>query len=107
MPLPQVPDGPEKPPTYAGEPGAPATASPQAELLAELWAKARQERAYYYENIRSLTHSESTGALLALESTQSAVTAVLHHLYGMPKTDAQVRVQTALGEELQDAQGLL
>lgn len=100
MPLPHVPDGPEKPfPLPPAHEPAPAAASPQAQLLAELWAKACAQRAEYWANVEGLTHSERVGALSALESTQGAVVAVLHRLYGVQPVEAQVRVQLALSED--------
>jgi hypothetical protein len=98
MPLPQLPDGPEKPFPPAPEP-VPANAHPQSELLLELWTRARRERSEYWCNVETMSDRERAVALSALESTQSAVVAVLHHLYGVPRVDAQVRVQLALGND--------
>jgi hypothetical protein len=104
MPLPHLPDGPEKPPTLAGEPGAPATASPQAALLAALWA-AVCEAGDDYEGADTTANRSYAGG--ALDATQAAVTAVLVHLYGMPYNEAQVRVQRAHGAGQDNAQALL
>lgn len=104
MPLPHINDGPEKPPTLAGEPGAPAAASPQALLLSALLV-ALHEQADDYE--RAETTASRNYAAGAVEATQEALAAVLMHLYGQTQAEAQGRVQRALDTGQDDAQALL
>jgi hypothetical protein len=83
---------------------APAAASPQAALLADLWA-ATHEAADGYEGANGADARNYAGG--ALDATQEAVTATLVHLYGMARHEAQGRVQRALAAGNDDAQALL
>lgn len=105
MPLPHVPDGPEKPfPLPPAEEPAPAAASPQAALLQDLLNQAH-EAADAYESAGSADARNYAGG--GLESTQKALTSVLVHLYGTTEVEAWGRVQRVLAVGQDDAQALL
>lgn len=106
MPLPHIPDGPEKPfPLPPAHESAPAAASPQAQLLADLWAAAH-EAADSYERFTNGVDARNYAAG-ALEASQEAVALVLHHLYGQTLVEAQGRVERLLAAGQDDAQVLL
>lgn len=105
MPLPHLPDGPEKPfPLPPAHEQAPAAASPQTQLLTELWRNTRRLHQRYQAT--DVLSSERGRLADSLGTAVGDVSAVLHHLYGMSRGEATERVQRALKTD-QGMQALL
>lgn len=103
MPLPHKPDG-NGPEWVRVDHPAPAAASPQAQLLAELWERATELYAYQWADevpadVRKLKEAEMQGVY-------GALVGVLRHFYGVPVPEGYARIRKAAREGL-DAEALL